>query len=116
MPTTISGSQITYNDATTKSTAGASIGTIWTNMTASRTLGVTYTNSTGKYIQVIVGGSTYGSGGGFNLTINGVTLPPIFAYSGAVGTNSPCALVPPGGTYSATQYGEVSYGSWYELL
>jgi hypothetical protein len=117
MPFGISGTAgLTFNDSTTQSTAAPlPIGTTWTNMTSSRSLGVTYTNTTGKYIQVIVGGSTYGSGGGFNLIINGVSLPPIFAYSGAVGTASACALVPPGATYLVTQYGESSYTGWYEL-
>lgn len=117
MPFGISGTAgLTFNDATTQSTAAPlPIGTTWTNVTASRSLGVTYTNTTGKYIQVIVGGTTYDYGGGFILTINGVSLPPIFAYSSSVGTASACALVPPGSTYLVTLYGGATYNNWYEL-
>lgn len=115
MPTTISGSQITYNDSTTQSSAGAVFGTTWTNMTSSRNFGITYTNNTGKYIQIVVGGSTYSSGGGVFITVNGVTMPATFAYSGAVGVTSPAIIVPPGATYSASAYGSTSYASWYEL-
>jgi hypothetical protein len=115
MPTTISGSQITYNDSTTQSSAGAVFGTTWTNVTSSRTFGVTYTNNTGKYIQIIVGGSTSGAGGGIQITIGSITFTPFWVYSGAVGTSSPPMIVPPGATYSAVAYGSTSYSTWYEL-
>lgn len=87
----------------------------WRNVTASRALGTTYTNNTGKPIQITVGAQTIGSGGGVFITVDGVTLPAIFAYSGAVQTMSSPVVIPPGSTYSASAYGTITYGSWYEL-
>lgn len=116
MPISISGSQITFNDSTVQSSSGATFGTTWTNVTGDRAFGVTYTNTTGKHIQVIVGASTYYVGGGVIITVNGVSLPPIWAYSGAVGTASACVIVPPGATYAATDYGYIQDPrTWFEL-
>ncbi len=88
----------------------------WQNVTGSRALGTTYTNNTGKPIQITVGAQTIGSGGGVFITVDGVTLPAIFAYSGAVGTMSAPVVIPPGSTYSASAYGTVTYTNWFELV
>jgi hypothetical protein len=87
----------------------------WTDVTGSRTFGVSYTNSTAKPIQIIVGASTTGAGGGIFITVDGVTLPATFAYSPSVGVTSGTVIVPPGATYSASAYGGASYANWYEL-
>lgn len=87
----------------------------WQNVSASRTFGVTYTNNYGVPIQIVVGGSTFSAGGGIYITVDGVTLTPMFAYSGSVTTASPPIIVPPGSTYSASAYGSTTYASWYEL-
>lgn len=87
----------------------------WTDVSGSRTFGVTYTNTTGKPIQILVSGSTSGSGGGVALTVNGVALPGQFAYSPSVTTISASVIVPVGATYSAGAYGSTSYAGWHEL-
>jgi hypothetical protein len=98
-------------------TTGGGIGydQSWTDVTGSRTFGVSYTNSTEKPIQILVGASTTGAGGGVALTINGVALPGSFAYSPAVTVFSATAIVPVGATYAASAYGGASYASWHEL-
>jgi hypothetical protein len=98
-------------------TTGGGIGydQSWTDVSGSRTFGVSYTNSTAKPIQILVGASTTGAGGGVALTINGVVLPGSFAYSPAVTVFSATAIVPVGATYAASAYGGASYASWHEL-
>jgi hypothetical protein len=98
-------------------TTGGGIGydQSWTDVSGSRTFGVSYTNSTTKPIQILVGASTTGAGGGVFITVNGVLLPATFAYSPSVGVTSGTVIVPPGATYSASAYGGASYASWYEL-
>jgi hypothetical protein len=98
-------------------TTGGGIGydQSWTDVSGSRTFGVTYTNSTAKPIQILVGASTTGAGGGVALTINGVALPGSFAYSPSVTVFSATAIVPVGATYAASAYGGASYASWHEL-
>jgi hypothetical protein len=98
-------------------TTGGGIGydQSWTDVSGSRTFGVSYTNSTAKPIQILVGASTTGAGGGVFITVNGVLLPATFAYSPSVGVTSGTVIVPPGATYSASAYGGASYASWYEL-
>lgn len=98
-------------------TTGGGIGydQSWTDVSGSRTFGVTYTNSTTKPIQILVGASTTGAGGGVALTINGVALPGSFAYSPSVTVFSATAIVPVGATYAASAYGGASYASWHEL-
>jgi hypothetical protein len=98
-------------------TTGGGIGydQSWTDVSGSRTFGVSYTNSTTKPIQILVGASTTGAGGGVALTINGVALPGSFAYSPSVTVFSATAIVPVGATYAASAYGGASYASWHEL-
>jgi hypothetical protein len=99
----------------TGESTGIGYGQTWQDLTVSRNFGVTYTNTTSKPIQVIVYGTTNGSGSGVFLTVNGVTLPPSFTYSSTVPVISAAAIVPPNATYSASAYSGASYSGWYEL-
>jgi hypothetical protein len=100
--------------------SGFGVGQVWADKQSVRALSTTYTNSTGKPIEVSVGGYSGGSGGGYmSCTINGVAVPFVSWYSAGgsypfIGT----IIVPVGATYSVsfvTTAGTPTYNFWYEL-
>jgi hypothetical protein len=88
-------------------------GQTWQNVTGSRVLGTTYYNTTGRPIQVIVGGTT--SNGSLVLTVAGVALPYTWATTTSVPVMSASAVVPPGASYSCAANGTVTMDRWSEL-
>ena len=122
MAITVSGSSITFPDATTQSTAPIGLGTTWTNVTSSRAFSTTYTNSTGKYIEVSVTG-TYSSASegnrGVEAYINGSVIGLQQTYTPSA-AGSPFVniafLVPPGATYKIVNTGILNTLTyWWEL-
>ena len=116
--TTITGTVQVWESA---ANTGLGVGQTWTNVTGSRALSTTYTNSTGKPIEISVGGYTGGaSGGAMYCTMNG-GVSVYFGSWYSAGGSYPFAgtvIVPVGATYLvafATTVGSPSYNFWYEL-
>lgn len=95
---------------------GIGYGQTWQDFSNIRSFNTTYTNTTNKPIQVVFNATTGYPGGGINLTVNGVALPPTYTHTSTMGTVSAVAVVPVGATYSATAYGSgTTYVSCFEL-
>ena len=103
------------------SSSGIGVGQSWTNVASSRALSTTYTNSTGKPIEVSVGGYSNGASGGYmSCTINGSIAVPFVSWYSAGGSYPfiGTIIVPAGATYSvafSTSAGSPTYNFWYEL-
>lgn len=78
-------------------------GQSWQDLTGSRSMSTTYYNTEGKAIVVQLWGSTNSTGIAINLIVNGIT---ICSNAGPANTACPVqGIIPPGGSYSATQTG-----------
>lgn len=111
MSISIAATTITFNDATTQSTAavnGIGYSQTWQDLTSSRAIGTSYTNSTGKPIMVAVNTS---SGAQTTLTIDSVVVGRYSQNTGGLGSQL-IAIVPNGSSYIATG-GTIS--NWAEL-
>ena len=107
MATSITSTTLTFNDATTRTTADSGYAA-WTK--PSRSIGPTYTNSTGRQI-VWHGTISQSATGGTvcNVNVNGVTVTRVAAISspGPYQNNNAgfMVIVPNGHTYSLTSGG-----------
>jgi hypothetical protein len=113
-PPAIVGTNITG----TSNSLNAGIGVNQTvqDVTASRSLGTTYYNTTGKPIFIWVY-TTYTANGISNLTINGIVLAyaALVITVGGSGHGTLYGIVPPGGTYLATNVSAATLVRWSEL-
>lgn len=83
------------------------VGQTWQNVTGSRSFGTTYTNTTGRPIQIFVGGDLSGS----TITIGGVSMA-FQDYNGGAFLNH---IIPAGQTYSVSIGGAGTDKVWAEL-
>lgn len=113
MTIAITGTQVTFNDNSVQTTAGATFGTVWTDRTSQRSAGVTYTNSTGRSLAVAV--SCWASGGAGYFYVSGLNVFLGLGRSTYFNTLPLFVIVPPGATYGGTS-GIDYIGAWFELL
>lgn len=95
-------------------------GQTWQDVTGSRASGVTYYNTTGKSIVVVVAGiSSTTSGVSTNVTVGGVALPTMSAYSNGANYTYPYTfIVPAGQSYIVSlsaSAGTYNLSKWVEL-
>ena len=95
-------------------------GQTWKDVTGSRANGTTYYNTTGKPIQVQVYWRRGANTNGYitlNSVVNGVTIDSQVRYFNTTdeSVNTPCFVVPPGGSYYVAQSGLPGAMSWSEL-
>jgi hypothetical protein len=89
------------------------VGQTW--QTVTRVIGTTYTNSTGKPIQVAVGGSLP-SAAQLGVSVSGLQLANLYNGTAAPMYQAAWFIVPPGATYSANVIaGSPLLASWVEL-
>lgn len=116
--TTITGTVQVWESAANQ---GIGVGQTWTDVTGSRALSTTYTNSTGKPIEISVGGYSNGAGGGYiYCTFNGSVTVPFGSWYSAGGSYPflGTVIVPVSATYLvafAVTAGSPTYNFWYEL-
>jgi hypothetical protein len=118
MPTTINGTQLTYPDGTTQSTAIFGLGTnqTWQDLTASRAAGTTYTNSTSLPIAISVVLTAGNGDARAHLTIDGIKIQEYLNNTnGTTIAASLSAIVPAGSTYSITIVSLFTVNKWFEL-
>jgi hypothetical protein len=122
MPVSFNNTTLTFNDATTQTTAsvGASVviglSQTYQNVTGSRASNVVYTNSTGKGIYVTIFISDGPGGSSLNMFVGGVrvggtNMGAPGGYSGFCWT----LLVPNGSTYQIGYNASATYRGWWEL-
>ena len=105
-----SGNVLTSNGTTWVSSTNLAVGVgqTWQNLTASRADSTTYYNTTGKPIMVSISFTPQGGGA---IIVNGLNVS--YGASVTSASNGGCnALVPVGGSYSASTPGLTS---WFEL-
>jgi hypothetical protein len=123
MPVSINNTTLTFNDATTQTTAGIGASSViglsqtYQNVTGSRSSGTVYTNSTGKGIYVsIFTGDAAGQGAALNMFVGGVRVGAT-NMGGPGGYQGYCwtILVPNGSTYQISYNASATYRGWWEL-
>ena len=90
------------------------MGQTWQNVSVSRAVSTTYYNTTGKPIFISIGISSVSANTTFQLTVNGSSVATGLINSGGIG-NAVSAIVPTGGSYSATNSAGTPTLNWFEL-
>jgi hypothetical protein len=85
----------------------------WSDQSANRVSGTTYTNSTGRPIQVVIGGYLSGSNQAKNVFVDGVAVMVFYGDLASTNRDNLSFIVPNGSTYSASFTSDG--GFWSEL-
>jgi hypothetical protein len=121
MPTTLTSSQIIFNDnsrqvlTTNLYALGAEGNTYWHDVTSSRALGTTYTNTTGMPLMVLLTNNFSPSNAlVLRVIYYGVQVEFGVSTNGGYGSPGFCIIIPVAATYSLP-YTFWSFSHWWEL-